>query len=145
MAYLMHYERGSLHACISNIVMWWYNWGVLCQKPVSSAWTGNYIPEYLWYVITCPSPWYVILTQHSWIKNDRKRLFSTKFIWYQDMKMIIRPYDNITGDYSIHSMGTVTIIVVTIPQDGGRQKWWAQPDASYGVLFADMLTVVVEA
>ena len=31
------------------------------------------------------------------------------------------------------------------PQDGGRRKWQAQPDASYGVLFADMLTVIVEA
>ena len=85
----MHYERGSLHACISNIGMWWYNWGVLCQKPVSSAGIGNYIPQHLWYVITWPCPWYVIPRQHSWIKNDRKILFSTKFIWYQDMKMII--------------------------------------------------------
>ena len=36
-------------------------WGVLLPK----AGTSNYIPQYLWDVITCPCPWYLLLTQHS--------------------------------------------------------------------------------
>ena len=31
------------------------NWGMLCQKHVSRAETSNYITQYLWDVITCPS------------------------------------------------------------------------------------------
>ena len=38
---------------------------VLYQKQVSRAWTSNYIPQYLWDVITCPCPWYLLLAQHS--------------------------------------------------------------------------------
>ena len=41
--------------------------GVLCQKQVSRAGTSNYIPQILWDVITCSCPWYLHLTQHSWI------------------------------------------------------------------------------
>ena len=37
-----------------------YNWGVLCQKQVSN----NHIPQFLWDVITCPCPWYLLLAQH---------------------------------------------------------------------------------
>ena len=29
-----------------------------CQKLVSRAGTSNYIPQYLWDVITCPCPWF---------------------------------------------------------------------------------------
>ena len=39
--------------------------GVLCQKQVSRAGTSNYIIPYLWDVITCPCPWYLLLTQNS--------------------------------------------------------------------------------
>ena len=31
----------------------WLNWGVLCQKHKSMAGTSNYIPQYLWDVVTC--------------------------------------------------------------------------------------------
>ena len=41
-------------------------WGVLCQKLVSRAGTSNYIPHFLWDVITCPCPWYLLLAQHPW-------------------------------------------------------------------------------
>ena len=40
-------------------------WVVLSQKQVSRAGTSNYIPQYLWDVITCPCPWYLLLAQHS--------------------------------------------------------------------------------
>ena len=38
-------------------------WGVLWQKQISRAGTSNYIPQYLWDVITCPGPWYLLLPQ----------------------------------------------------------------------------------
>ena len=34
-------------------------------KQVSRAGTSNYIPQYLWDVITCPSPWYLPLMMTS--------------------------------------------------------------------------------
>ena len=40
-------------------------WRVLCQKQGSRAGTSNYIPQFLWDVITCPCPWYLLLAQHS--------------------------------------------------------------------------------
>ena len=40
-------------------------WGVLCQKQISRTGTSNYTPQYLWGVITCLRPWYLLLTQHS--------------------------------------------------------------------------------
>ena len=39
---------------------------VLCQEQVSRAGTSNYIPQYLWDIITCPYPQYLLLVQHSW-------------------------------------------------------------------------------
>ena len=36
------------------------NPGVLCQKQVSRAGTSNYTLQYLWDVITCPCPWYLL-------------------------------------------------------------------------------------
>ena len=38
------------------------NWGMMCQKQGSRAGTSNYILQYLWDVITCPCPWYLLLT-----------------------------------------------------------------------------------
>ena len=45
----------------------WY-WGMLCQQLVLRAGISNYIPQYLWDVITFPCPWYLLLAQHSYIK-----------------------------------------------------------------------------
>ena len=33
-----------------------YIWGLLCQKQVSMAGTSNFIPQILWFVITCLCP-----------------------------------------------------------------------------------------
>ena len=46
-----------------------YIWEHLCQKQVSRAGTSNYIPQYLWDVITCPCPWYLLLAQSPHIKS----------------------------------------------------------------------------
>ena len=43
--------------------------GVFCQKKVSRTRTSNYIPQYLWDVITCRCPWYLLLAQHSWYET----------------------------------------------------------------------------
>ena len=48
------------------------NYGLVCQKQVSRAGTSNYIPQYLWDVITCPCPWYFILVHKSSIKAKVK-------------------------------------------------------------------------
>ena len=48
---------------VSWNAIWWYIWGVLCQKQVSWAGASNYIPQYLWGVITYPRSWYLSLAQ----------------------------------------------------------------------------------
>ena len=52
--------------CDSGMGPWhWYNfftkWGLFCQKQISGTGTSNYIPRYLWDVIT----WYVPLVHKS--------------------------------------------------------------------------------
>ena len=37
----------------------------MCQKQVSRTGTSNYIPQCPWDVITCPCPWYLLLTYKS--------------------------------------------------------------------------------
>ena len=43
----------------------WTTWGRVCQKQASKAGTNNYISQYLWDVITCPCPWYLLLVHKS--------------------------------------------------------------------------------
>ena len=58
-------------------------WEALHRKQVSRARTNDYIPQYLWDVITCPCPWYLLPVQrfsyHSapmpWIRIFRKHIF----------------------------------------------------------------------
>ena len=42
-----------------------FSWWLVYQKQVSRAGTSNYIPHYLWDVITCPCPWYMLLAHKS--------------------------------------------------------------------------------
>ena len=51
--------------CVGHFVMLCTLIVVLCQKQISRARTSNYIPQILWDVITCPSPYYLLLAQHS--------------------------------------------------------------------------------
>ena len=48
-------------SCTSRSI-WW----LVCQKQESSAGTSNYIPQYLWGVVTCPCLCYVLLAHQSW-------------------------------------------------------------------------------
>ena len=57
--YICHSRNGLL--CSLDIMIR----GALCLKHVSKADTSNYIPQYLWYVITYPCPCYQLLTLHS--------------------------------------------------------------------------------
>ena len=38
---------------------------VVSKAGTSRAGTSNYTPQYLFVIITCPCPWYMLLTQHS--------------------------------------------------------------------------------
>ena len=40
-------------------------WRLVYQKQVSRAGTSNYIQQYLWDVITCPRPWYLLPVHRS--------------------------------------------------------------------------------
>ena len=44
------------------------------EQQVTRAGTSNYIPQYLWDVITCPCPWYLLLAQHSWCVGTTKHV-----------------------------------------------------------------------
>ena len=46
------------------------------QKQVSRTGTSNYIPQYLWDVITCPFPWYLLLAQRPWNINPFSKQFT---------------------------------------------------------------------
>ena len=61
----------------NSLGTWGNMWGVLCQKQVSRAGTINYIPQYLWDVITCPCAWYLLLAQH---------YISSETVWWKCMK-----------------------------------------------------------
>ena len=74
-------------------------WGALCQKQVSRAGTSNYIPQYLWDVVTSPSPWYLLLAQPSWIvtrfpvtyqRTCHQYHVETSAIWLQSCKRQIQ-------------------------------------------------------
>ena len=49
------------------------------KKQVSRAGSSNYIPQYLWDVITCPCPWYLLLTNKSTIENNSRASFTFSF------------------------------------------------------------------
>ena len=68
---------------------WWviHIWEVLCQKQVSRAGRSNYIPHYLWDVITCPCPWYLHLAQNSWYMVVYcKKLFNFSSPWWRHQR-----------------------------------------------------------
>ena len=51
-----------------DVIMWMNAlsfWVCVCQQDVSKLETSNYIPQYLWDVITCPCPWYLLLAHKS--------------------------------------------------------------------------------
>ena len=51
---------------------------MFCQKQVSREGTSNYIPQYLWDVITCPWPSYLLPAQHSSNINTTKHKYKCK-------------------------------------------------------------------
>ena len=67
-------------------------WRVLCQKHASRAGTSNYIPQYLWDVITCPCPLCSLMSHtfsivstriHSVWRTDVR--LAASWIWRQDV------------------------------------------------------------
>ena len=50
----------------------------MCQKQASGVETSNYIPQYLWDVITCPCSWYEVMKPLRLIANIH---FTWAIIW----------------------------------------------------------------
>ena len=61
-----------------KFMIWW----VLCQKQVSRAGTSIYFPQYLWDVITCPCPRYLLLAQRAWREYINTHCFQLGVIMY---------------------------------------------------------------
>ena len=58
--------------------------GLLCHKQVWRAGTSNCIPQYLWDVITCPCPSYLLVAQQSSHVNTCVEMSQTK-VWQAKM------------------------------------------------------------
>ena len=110
--------------------------GLLCQKQVSRARTSNYIPQFLWDVITCPWPWYLLLAQYpsflifpmhqngrcSWLGSSRKiKMPSYQYRKSQDGDNIIYSHN------SISYTEKMTFLFWNIPQ----YMWPSFVSASY--------------
>ena len=66
------YDRSRIYWDFCNCFGWemWLdldsiNLGRVCHEQVSRAGTNNYTPQYVWGVITCPCPWYLLLANAS--------------------------------------------------------------------------------
>ena len=56
---------------MSNLIAMTHDCALVCQKQLSRAGLGNYIPQILWDVITCPYPWYLLLSYESSIARQQ--------------------------------------------------------------------------
>ena len=59
------------------IYIYMYIWWRVCQKQVSRAGTGNYIPQILWGVITWSCLWYLFLLYNLWVPVCQKQVQRT--------------------------------------------------------------------
>ena len=59
------------------IYTYMYIWWRVCQKQVSRAGTGNYIPQILWGVITWSCLWYLFLLYNLWVPVCQKQVQRT--------------------------------------------------------------------
>ena len=60
---------------------------LVCQKQASRAGTSNYIPQYLWDVITCPCPRYLLLVHRYSYINDSSFLARLSLILFTADKL----------------------------------------------------------
>ena len=110
-----------LKCWFSYVKRWnWYIYiyisGLLCQKQVSRAGTSNYIPQFLWDVITRPWPWYLLLAQYpSFLifpmhQNGRCR-------WLGSMTKIIMHLTSIENHKMEITLFTPTIVFPILKND----------------------------
>ena len=96
--------------------MYVHIWGVLCQRQASRVVTSDYIPQCLRDVITCPTPWYLLLVQHSWsymIDDTFAPLFEERY--HTNIKSQVKPSSPLLHqDYSwkIYTIKTRKLIWV---------------------------------
>ena len=57
-----------LHHRLTLVLQGNINWGLLCQKNVSDTGTSKYISQTVLGVITCPCPWFLLLSHKSSIR-----------------------------------------------------------------------------
>ena len=80
----------------TNIYMDWQIkcvWGFVGQKQVARTGAGNYISRYLWDVITCACPWYLLLAHKSSYIHNRFDCITLKQV-AKDIVMLIHFPDN---------------------------------------------------
>ena len=102
----------------------WWRWSLLlielhrcwlvCQKQVSRAGISEYIPHYLWDIITCPWSWYLLLAHESsplmYVYNFDQEIvtchtLSTKHRGEEYIGYWMRPHTmSSEGRYPVHSM-----------------------------------------
>ena len=56
----------SAHYDVIVVISHGVKWGLVYQVQVWRSGASNYIPQYLWDVVTCPRPSYLLLVHTSW-------------------------------------------------------------------------------
>ena len=82
-----------LHWFVNMYYNWLhFTWGFVWQKQVSGAGTSNYIPQYLWDVIICLSPWYLLQARMSSVLYIIKTCYFAFFICIHIVVLYISMY-----------------------------------------------------
>ena len=83
-------------------------WGLVCQKQASRARTNDYIPHYVWDVITCPCPRYLLLVRKATIEEPFS-LSTFPLAGWQRLNQLRRSVDNRAWAPNPLSSGIVVI------------------------------------
>ena len=110
---ISHWLGANLESALDNLlfgVHWWH----MNQKQVLRVGTSNYITQYLWNVITCPCPWYLL------VRSIRIRLvFQRLYIWMLNMISSFAKYSSDFLWYFKH----VTLEGNFVGSHDGRALW----------------------
>ena len=93
----------------------------IVQKQVSRVGTSNYIPQYLWDVITCLYHWYLILAQRSSYSTDRIFCKIVSDILNQ------KSSQELSGDFSVYLIPlllNVYVTTISVPWISGWTRYF---------------------
>ena len=113
-------------------------WGLVWQKQVSRAGKINYIPQYLWDVIICPCPWYLLLACKStyrvtdlfWNQVDvtlKEMVYWVHLLHYRNVISWIKIYQNVTNLSWVFWKKRDCIIVVLNCVTAPMLRWSSMP------------------